>query len=84
LALECAGLDHHATILRQFNGSLAEAAAAAEAAARAAAARYAAANTTWAAAWAAEAAADFNLFAIAEWAVTDQPIEALYPAEVKP
>ena len=36
------------------------------------------------AAWAAWTAADFNLFAIAEWAVTDQPIEALYPAEVKP
>ena len=33
---------------------------------------------------AAAARAAFNLFAIAEWAVTDQPIEALYPVEVKP
>ena len=32
----------------------------------------------------AEAAADFNLIAIAEWAITDLPIETLYPAEVKP
>jgi hypothetical protein len=49
LALECAGLDHYATILRQFSGSLAEAAAAAAAASALAAAA--------AAAWAAEAAA---------------------------
>ena len=45
--------------------------AAAEAAARAARAEAATAEA-------------FNLFAIAEWAVTDQPIDALYPVEVKP
>ena len=65
----------------------AEAAEAAEAAAAAWAAAEAAAEAAEAAeaaAWAAEAAADFNLIAIAEWAISDQPIEALYPAEVKP
>jgi hypothetical protein len=55
------------------------------AAARAAAAAWEAAAAqaaveAWAEAWV-EA---FNLFAIAEWAITEQPIEALYPAEVKP
>jgi hypothetical protein len=44
-----------------------------------------AAETTWAAwaAWAAETAADLDLIHIAEWAVTDQPIEALYSEVAK-
>jgi hypothetical protein len=64
LALECAGLDLRATILRQFSGSLAEAAAAATGAP----ARKEAARAAGYAAWAAEAAAATEAALSAAWA----------------
>ena len=48
----------------------------------AAAAAWTAATAAWTA-WTAAAEADLDLIRIAEWAVTDQPIEALYPEVAK-
>ena len=42
-----------------------------------------AAKATWAAQKAAKRTTDLDLIHIAEWAVTDQPIEALYPEVAK-